>query len=289
MKQLLTVFILILLPFISFSESSLDSSLSNIGNDLSEKLKTLKIKKVVVLYVTDINKAPTVAGKYIADFISVSLVNNPGSFQVFDRENLNEITDAKKLVAEGYIDAAKAKELGRLLSVEAIIIGNYTVLSSKLKLTLKALDSENGFVVAATMKDLPLNSDSRSLLGIEAASETDYNNNVNSNRGFNHPVQSDESYNNPETVSKSCEAKNIGDYCFFNSTKKRMEVYIGDIHNTVTFGHATLEPGQAQCFYELQSQTYNYTLSEPPYDPQKPVLFGQIFVEKCKSKTFTIK
>jgi hypothetical protein len=131
MKKIFALALLLLITTASFSQSEFDKSLNTITSDLAEKLKAVNKKKIVVLYVTDINKSTTTPGKYIADLVSVNIVNNLGGFQVFDRDNLTEIIAAKKLIAEGYIDKAKAQEIGRLLEVEAIIVGTYTVLSNK--------------------------------------------------------------------------------------------------------------------------------------------------------------
>lgn len=208
MKKL---FFLILIDVFSLSiaaQSAFDKALEVISLDLATKLDQKEKKKVVVLYITDIQKTQTVAGKYLADQISVNIVNHPGNFMVFDRENLSGIAEANKLIAEGYIDVDKAKELGRILSVDAIIIGNYTVLSNTIKLTLKALDSSNGFVIAASVNDMPIDGDAGALLGINVPST---GGNVNAeNRGFNRPLNSNEQYNNPGTVSHECETKNLG-------------------------------------------------------------------------------
>lgn len=272
-----------------FAQSTFDIALTEISADLANKLIEKDKKKVVVLYITDINKSTTVAGKYLADFISVNIVINPGNFQVFDRENLSGIVEANKLISEGYIDVDKAKELGKLLSVDAIIIGSYTVLSSTIKLTLKALDSSTGFVITAAMKDLPLDNDAGSLLGIKGSSNTGGS---NENRGFNNqPLNSNEAYNNPETVSKECLEKNTGDYCISNHTKNKLKVEIFIEGNPRYYkGDFTLESGETQCIYSILSRPYNYTIkylnSNGYYTDWRE---GSIVIEKCKSKTFTVK
>ena len=205
------------------------------------------------------------------------------------------------MIAEGYIDVDRAKELGKLLAVDAIIIGNYTVLSNTLKLTVKALDANSGFVIAATMKDLPLNEDAGSILGININS-LDNNQNLNlENRGFNRPLNSNERINNPETVSKDCYRMNYGDFCFENKTAKKYTVLISttglserDMNNAPQI---TLNSGETQCFYSLQSGIFYYsaermmiTQDDFTYEnANNRFSTGQINVEKCKSKTFTIK
>ncbi|MBK7106649.1 MAG: hypothetical protein IPH62_15350 [Ignavibacteriae bacterium] len=295
MKKYIQLFCLLFVTTIAYSQTAFDKSVSEATSDLANKLIQKNKKKAVVLYITDLSKLQTVAGKYIADVVSYNLVNNTGSFEVFDRENLSGITEAKKLIAEGYIDVNTAKELGKILSVEAIIIGNYTVLSNTMKLNLKALDANSGFVIAATMKDLILDSDAGSLLGINIETNTGKN---NSNRGFNdRPLNSNEDYNNPETVNKECEIKNTGDYCFTNSTVLKISLQISSTEYPFKHFKMTLEPGQTQCFYDLVAQTYEYNYHQENYNPgafyrkneKDKTRSGQILVEKCKSKTFIIK
>lgn len=299
MKNKITLIYFLLTTTVCFSQtpSAFDKALSDISSDLAKKLNAKSKKQIVVLYVTDINKSTTVAGKYLADIISTNLVNDSGNFGVFDRDNLNEIASAKKLIAEGYIDVEKAKELGKLLSVEAIIVGNYTVLSNTIKLTMKALDSNNGLVIAASMKDLPLNSDAGVLLGINVA--VDGGNN-NSNRGFNgSPLNSGEQYNNPETVNKECENKNTGDYCFTNNSKYNVTVTLFNSNGNGIYYNKemTLSPSQTQCFYSIPVSVANYAVrflginDSNHYqntNNKRDFSQGQINIEKCKSKSLTI-
>ncbi len=293
MKFNLLIFCFSILSGITQAQSTFDKSLNEISADIADKLSQKNKKKIVVLYVTDINKAQTVAGKYIADVLSVNIVNNQGNFEVFDRENLSGIAEAKKMLAEGYIDASQAKELGQILAVEAIIIGNYTVLTSTLKLTLKALDVNNGFVIAASMKDLPINEDVGSLLGINVSGSVS-----NTNRGFNNrPLNSNEDYNNPELVNKACENSNTGDYCFCNTTNDNFIVSLNANGTALQ-----LSPGQTQCLYNLAAKSYTYhIMGDHDYGRGGLTIYGvsskywyvhgtgQFLVEKCKSKSFTIK
>ncbi len=285
MRKCFQFIVLFLIASYSFPQSAFDKSVSEASNDLANKLILKNKKKIVVLYVTDLNKTQTVAGKYIADVISVDIVNNAGNFEVFDRENLSGIAEAKKLIAEGYIDVEKAKALGKMLSVEVIIIGNYTVLSNTLKLTLKAFDSNTGLVIAATGKELPIDSDAGALLGINVEGNGSRN---NSNRGFNNqPLNSNENYNNPDTVNPDCKKKNSGDYCFMNNMSIKLTVrLVGK-----TDAEFTLEPHQTQCVYDLPVGSYKYSIYQPINNSVQVYSYGygQIYVEQCKSKTFVIK
>lgn len=277
-----------LFSVVTYSQESFKKSLEAISTDLCSKMTEKGKKKVVVLFVTDINKAQTTAGKYMADVVSFYIVNNQSGFSVFDRENLSGITEAKKLIAEGYIDVNNAKQLGKILSVEAIVVGNYTVLSNSISLTLKALDVNDGFVIAQSLKELPVDKDAAILLGI---SPLEGSINGLSNKGFNNsPLNSNETYNNPETVNKDCETKNAGDMCFTNDTKTMKYVTLF-IRNQGNIGEIAIEPRQTQCFYDAVATVYSYVICSKRWswymrDAERN---GQIKIEKCKSKTFIIK
>lgn len=288
-RKLIFISIMLMWTYVSHSQESFKKSLDGISSDLCSKMVEKGKKKIVVLFVTDINKAQSTIGKYIADVVSFNVVNHPNSFSVFDRENLSGIAEAKKLILEGYIDANNAKHLGKILSVEAIIIGNYTLLSSSMSLTLKALDVNDGFIIAQSLKELPLDKDATTLLGI---SPIEGSQNSVSNRGFNNrPLNSNESYNNPGTVSQDCEKNDTGDYCFTNTTQMTLNVY----HSNKFGGfidYLTLKPGETQCFYNLKSGSYNYSVTKKGESVgyrSNWLSTGNILVERCKSKTFTIK
>lgn len=285
-KKAILCLIMILLYTATYSQESFKKSLEAISTDLCAKILAKEKKKVVVLFITDINKAQTTTGKYMADVVSFNIVNNPNGFSVFDRENLAGIVEAKKLISDGYIDANNAKQLGKILAVEAIVVGNYTVLASTLSLTIKAIDVNDGFVIAQSMKDLPIDKDAAALLGITPLDGSQSN---LSNKGFdNRPLNSNEGYNNPETVNKKCVTENTGDYCFQNNTNLNLNV---SLSGKGIGTRITLNPGQTQCIYNIEEGSVKYTISTSGVVSGQPTYnaTGYILIEKCKSKTFVIK
>lgn len=301
MKNFLIFCVSLLFVIPISAQGEFDRGIAEISSELATRLTAKGKKKVVVLYITEINKATTIAGKYLADLVSINIVNDPNNFEVFDRENLSGIAEAKKLIAEGYIDAAKAQELGKLLAVQTIIVGNYTVLNTTMKLTIKALDVNSGFVIAAAMKDLPLDKDAEALLGVNFGSGG--SNTPSTNLGFNdQPLNSNERYNNPATVNPNCKEKVTGDYCFFHSGKDTtFYITLVEEKKGGKNKEITLVPGQTQCLYELPAGVYSYKISfkgrakSPVYIPGMDYTeyytksYGQVTVEQCRSKTFTIK
>jgi TolB-like protein len=179
-------------------QSQFDKSISQVSSEFAKKLVEKNKKKVVVLYIKDLQKNETQAGKYMADVVSETFVNNSENFMVFDRENLSEIVEAKKLIDEGYIDKEKAKALGRILAVEVIITGNYTVLSNSIKLTLKAFDSNAGLVIASIGKNIQIDNDAAVLMGVRVPSKE--KSNVSNPESKSQRLNSNEDNNNQGVV-----------------------------------------------------------------------------------------
>ena len=244
----------------------------------------------------------TIPGKYIADNIAVDIVNNPGYFEVIDRHHLDQIMKEAKLNSEGYIDETTAKKLGKILAVDAIITGTYTVLSDKIKLTIIVLDAETAKDIASAKTYLPLDNDACALLGINCSTANSNSsqratNNIGS-RGFNAPVQSGEDYNNPETVNNNCKTQNFGDYCFENQKGVQVIIYYKpkDYNcKTCTSGELHIEAGKMQCLYQLGTGAYHMDIRYPPSPSASryswgtaPDIEGDFLVEQCKSKTYTL-
>jgi hypothetical protein len=222
-------------------------------------------------------------GKFIAEDFSVYFTNaSKGTYQVMDRNHLDQLLREHKLNSEGFIDPETAKALGRMKAVDAVITGTVDILEKQLKVRLKVLDTETALQVAAEIGYLPIDENVSAFLGVPGLGSS--GGSATTNRGFNRPLSSDEQINNPATVNQECESKNYGDYCFANATQRELKVVIDD---PSSWPSLTLRPGQTQCIYSRKSGTYGYSIS----DRQDTKYFakGEILIEKCKSKTFVIK
>ena len=276
MKKIVFILIFLSITYTCSSQTSFDRVIKEISLDLAGKLKLLERRKIVVLFVTDINKSVTTAGTYLADNISFNLVND-ATFKVFERDNLSSIKEAKQLIDDGYINAEKTKELGKLLSVNAIIIGNYTILNNTIKLSLKALSTDNGVTIAASMINLPLNADICRILNISGCSTAE------------------EDSKNP-----NCKENNTGDYCFKNTRSETLKVTYWGIKDQLYPRKLIISSNETQCLYDIPSGSIDYKIEEyfgenfiktgvTTNEPPSYSKSGQLYVEQCKSKTFLIR
>lgn len=76
-------------------------------------------------YVTDIWGSDVDIGKGIADMLVTQLVRN-GTYSVVERKQLDRILREQNFQQSGRADASTAAQLGRILGVDAIIIGSVT-------------------------------------------------------------------------------------------------------------------------------------------------------------------
>src|ERR1035441_6359590 len=257
MKTKLIILILICLIYqVSYcQDNSFDNSLKQLTDQLAAKLTTHSNDKIAIWDLTDVDGGVLKIGKYIAEDITINLADK---FHLVNRNQLNTIIKENKLKAEGFIDQVTAKQLKKLSNVDIIITGTITVLSNNIKITLQALD-EDANIIAGTKGDVAMNDDIKELLGINTGHGGGSNN--TSNRGFNHPLNSNEQINNPETVNKECQTKHTGDYCFMNTTSKKLNVAVATSNFWFT-SNLTLAPGQTQCIYDAPVGSINYTIQE---------------------------
>lgn len=277
MKKITIYFISLFVTYTCLSQTSLlDKALMNASNDIANKLKQQNKKKLVVLFITDANKTTTIPGNYFANSVS-SNISNDHDLKVFERASLEGIDEAKELIKKGYIKAENTRQLGILLDVNAIIIGNYILLSNTIKLTLKALSTDNGITIASSLIDLPLNADTKMLLGIVSSPDE-----------------------NSDSQNPNCKEKNTGDYCFKNTKSKTLKVTYWGVKDQLYPRELVISSNETQCLYDIPCGSINYkieeylgenairtgvTFNEPPGYSKG----GQFYVEQCKSKTFIIK
>jgi len=198
MRLTLSITIFLLLLCLNSNAQDFDTQLEKLAEGLSQKLSAKGKTKIAVWGFFTENGERTALGNYLTEDFSVYMTNFGDKFEVIDRNHLDVLLKEHQLNAEGYIDETTAKELGKIVAVDVIITGTYTVLNSVVKVRAKALDSETASQFAANMGNLPMNENIASYLGVSV------NGGNSTNRGFNTPLNSNETVNNPDTVDQAC-------------------------------------------------------------------------------------
>lgn len=252
-----------------------------------------KIKKIAVWDFTDLNKEVSVFGSYIAEQFSV-YAENIDTVELMDRQNLKSLLNEHKLKSEGFIDKNTIMELGRFREVDAVVVGSVIMADKDFQVVVKIIETSLGRTIAADEQFFQIDKRMAAILGIEISENANQLSQENNpNRGYNRPLSSNEQYNNPSTVNKECDKLNTGDYCFFNGSDEKITVRIygkqGSVNNIdpMDLTDFTLNPKESKCIYGYSVGSYKYLayLGHTLADQDS----GNFLIEKCKSKTFTIK
>jgi TolB-like protein len=87
-------------------------------------------------------------GKMVTEIMTTSLVNSR-AFNIIEREKLSKVLKEFQLSQTGLIDAASAKEIGKILGADAIITGSVMMLRERLRLDARIIDVGTGAILAA--------------------------------------------------------------------------------------------------------------------------------------------
>lgn len=155
MKLILGTFVSLVAMAVAHAASDPDALMAKLAADLSTGISQSGCKKVSVIDFTDLQGRHSDLGRFLAEDLSVQLVNSAKDFSVMDRANLKSVLDEHKLTASGLIDPKNAKDLGKFAGVDGIILGTITPLGNSLAITVKAISTETTQVLVAKKANLP--------------------------------------------------------------------------------------------------------------------------------------
>jgi TolB-like protein len=148
----LLLFAILFSPQQAFSQGPAVNSLSS---SLAEIASRSGRKTVAVVDFTDLQGCVTELGRYMAEDVSVALVNNAKGFEVIDRTNLKVLMQEHKLASTGIIDPATARQLGQIAGVDALVTGTIAPLGDSVHVSAKVLDTETAKVLGGITADIP--------------------------------------------------------------------------------------------------------------------------------------
>ena len=220
MKSTILCVLLFLIAPLWVTAQDFDAGFEDLAQRIAGKIKTTGKTKIAVWGFFTEKGDRAALGNFLTEDFSVYITNYGDNFEVIDRNHLDVLLKEHKLNADGYIDQATAKELGKIIAVDAIITGTYTILHNQIKVRAKVLDTETARIFAADIANLPLNDNVSSYLGVNP------NGSNTTNKGFNSPLNSNETLNDPETVAEDCKKNLTGDLCFANSSKEKLAILV---------------------------------------------------------------
>lgn len=141
------------------AEDGLASGLQRLADQIVASLNAQQASRIAVVQFQDLDGSVSELGAFIAEEMTTRLYQ-AGTFRVVEREMLNRVMAEHELTATGLVDESTARELGKLLGVEAIAVGTLTDFGSEVRVNSRLIETNTGSVFAAAaitlLKDVRL-------------------------------------------------------------------------------------------------------------------------------------
>lgn len=146
-----TVGLAYLFPLIASAQGGLDQRIADLSNQISKEMTLYQKATIAVVEFTDLQGRVTDLGRFLAEEL-ITKLHLTRKFKVVERQLLNKALSEQALSLTGVIDPNSAKQLGRMLGVDAIASGTITDLTQSLKVNARLISTETGevFAVAST-------------------------------------------------------------------------------------------------------------------------------------------
>ncbi len=124
-------------------QKTLDGQLNLLTDQIVTSLSQEKKSKIAVIEFSNLRGEVSQFGRYLAEELITRLYLTQ-KFEVIERQMLKQVLEEHKLNMSGLIDPRSAKELGRILGVDAIASGSVTDLGGSVKVNARLISTETG-------------------------------------------------------------------------------------------------------------------------------------------------
>jgi TolB-like protein len=87
-------------------------------------------------------------GKIFTEVLTTSFFKSE-AFKIIEREQLQKILKELELTQSGIIDTSNAKQIGKMVGANAIVIGSVTKIGNDMRLDARIIDVETGIILTA--------------------------------------------------------------------------------------------------------------------------------------------
>jgi TolB-like protein len=142
----------------------LDTKLAELVRQITISLTEENKTKIAVIEFSNLDGKVTEFGKFLSEELITRLFITK-KFEVVERQLLVKILEEHKLNLTGIVDPVSAKELGKILGVDAIASGTITDLGTSVKLNARLIATETGKIFAVASVEMLKDEKIRKLMG----------------------------------------------------------------------------------------------------------------------------
>lgn len=135
------------------AQGGLDQRVSELSQQIATKMSAKQKTTIAVVEFTDLQGNVTDFGRFLAEEL-ITRLYDAEKFKVIERQLLKKIIAEQKLSLTGVVDPASAKQLGKILGVDAIVAGTVTNLAQSLKVNARLISTETGEVFAVAAAEI---------------------------------------------------------------------------------------------------------------------------------------
>jgi len=144
--------ILLFFPNLTFAQASLKENLDDLNRQIATKVTAKNKATIAVVEFADLEGNVTNFGRFLAEEL-ITRLHETEKFKVIERQLLNQVIKEQKLTLSGIVDPNSAKQLGRVLGVDAIVSGSITDLGKTVRVNARLISTETGEIFAVAARE----------------------------------------------------------------------------------------------------------------------------------------
>lgn len=144
-----------------------EQAVDKLASSLVDTLAHNGQQRGTVMDFTDLQGMPTELGRFLSQELSDQFINRAKGVAFIDRANVMHILEEHKLLSnlssDGFVNPKNIKNIGNLVGVDTLIVGTVTPLAGIIRLSVRAISTETGTIVAAQSISIPETPELRNL------------------------------------------------------------------------------------------------------------------------------
>ncbi|MBI5246270.1 MAG: hypothetical protein HY923_03750 [Elusimicrobia bacterium] len=144
---------LALLLTLTAATSARAGSMRGLAKELARQASRSGLSRVAVLPLEPGPGGQKADGWILSERLLTQLVR-AGGIQAVERTLLDRVMSEHRLGRTGALDANGMKSLGRLMAVDAIVTGSFTIMDGQAVVTARLIDIQTGLIVAAEEQEI---------------------------------------------------------------------------------------------------------------------------------------
>ncbi len=125
----------------------IDTGLGILASQIAKSMQEEKKTRIAILDFTDLQGNVSDLGRFISEKLIIKLFETK-KFNIIERNKLNKILEEQKFQVSDLVDEESAKRIGKIIGVDAIVIGTVTDLGEQIDINARLLSIETGSVFA---------------------------------------------------------------------------------------------------------------------------------------------